>query len=200
MEAVRDELLAYWFGDSSDDAEVAARKSELWWGHRAELDEELQARFGATASAAAAGVIDHWVYRPQGRLALILLLDQLPRAIHRGTPEAFAQDGKAREVARKGLNSGAHKLLRPIQRVFFYMPFQHSEELEDQDLSVELYRELTAMLPDRYRDALAEFLDYAQRHREVIARFGRFPHRNPVLGRVSTSEEIEFLQQPGSSF
>lgn len=200
MEAVRDELLEFWFGDSPDDAEVAANKAELWWGHRADLDEELQARFGAAASAAAAGVIDHWVYRPQGRLALILLLDQLPRAIHRGTPEAFAQDAKAREVARKGLNSGAHKLLRPIQRVFFYLPFQHSEELEDQDLSVELYRGLAAEVPDALRATFAESVDFAVRHRDVIRRFGRFPHRNVILGRVPTPEEIEFLEQPGSSF
>lgn len=200
MEAMRDELLEFWFGNDPDDAAVAEAKAELWWGHRADLDEELQARFGAAVSAAAAGVIDHWTYRPQGRLALILLLDQLPRAIYRGTPEAFEQDEKARRVARKGLDSGAHKLLRPIQRVFFYLPFQHSEDLEDQDLSVELYRDLAASVPDELRTKFAEFVDYAVRHRDVISRFGRFPHRNLVLGRVPTPEEIEFLEQPGSSF
>jgi uncharacterized protein (DUF924 family) len=200
METMRDELLEFWFGDSPDDAEVAAAQAELWWSHRAELDEELQARFGSAASAAAAGVIDHWVYRPQGRLALILLLDQLPRAIHRGTPEAFAQDTKAREIAHGGLNSGAHKLLRPIQRAFFYMPFQHSEELEDQDLGLELYRDLAASVSDDLRQTFADFVDHAARHREVIARFGRFPHRNIVLGRISTAEELEFLEEPGSSF
>jgi uncharacterized protein (DUF924 family) len=200
MEAVKDELLDFWFGDDPDDAAVATAKSELWWGHRADLDEQLQARFGAAASAAASGVLDHFVGSPQGRLALILLLDQLPRAVHRGTPDAFAQDEKARAVAAQGLQSGADRLLRPIQRVFFYLPFEHSEDPDDQDLSVRLFRELAASVPQEQREVFAQFVDYAVRHRDVIARYGRFPHRNLILGRVPTAEEIEFLEQPGSSF
>jgi uncharacterized protein (DUF924 family) len=160
----------------------------------------LQERFGAAASAAAAGVLDHWTGSPRGRLALILLVDQLPRAIHRDTPEAFAQDDSARKTAAQGLESGADRLLRPIERLFFYLPFEHSEDLEDQDRSVELFHELALSVPEEQCPTFAAFVDYAKRHREVIVRFGRFPHRNRILGRESTAEEIAFLEQPGSSF
>ena len=200
MEHVGDELLAFWFGDDPDDAAVSVAKAELWWGHSPATDELLRERFGAAASAAAAGELDHWTGLPRGRLALILLLDQLPRAIHRDTPEAFAQDDAARETAAQGLDSGADQLLHPINRLFFYLPFEHSEDLEDQNRSVELFRELALSVPEEQRPTFNAFVDYAQRHREVIARFGRFPHRNRILGRESTPEEIFFLEQPGSSF
>ena len=200
MEKVRDELLEFWFGEKTDATAAAKSQAELWWGHRAETDELLQARFGAAASSAAAGILDHWTGSPRGRLALILLLDQLPRAIHRGTPAAFAQDLDARRVAEQGLDSGADRLLRPIERLFFYLPFEHSEDLEDQDRSVALFRDLEAEVPVEHKATFADFVDYAVRHREIIARFGRFPHRNAILGRESTPEEQAFLEQPGSSF
>jgi uncharacterized protein (DUF924 family) len=200
VEQVKDDLLDFWFGDNPDDAAVAEAKAELWWGHRQETDELLQLKFGAAASAAAADVLDHWTGSPRGRLALILLLDQLPRAIHRATPAAFAQDAKARAVAEQGLGSGADRLLRPIERLFFYLPFEHSEDLADQNRSVGLYRELVKSVPTAQRETFAGFVDYAVRHRDVIARFGRFPHRNQILGRESTAEERAFLEQPGSSF
>jgi uncharacterized protein (DUF924 family) len=200
LEDKKDELLQFWFGDDSDDTAVAEVKAELWWGHGQETDELLQARFGAAASAAAADVLDHWAGSPRGRLALILLLDQLPRAIHRATPDAFAQDSKARKVAERGLESGADRLLRPIERLFVYLPFEHSENMADQDRSVELFRDLAASVPEGDREIFAGFVDYAVRHREVVARFGRFPHRNLILNRESTPEEKTFLEQPGSSF
>ena len=200
MEDKKHELLEFWFGDDPDDVAVAKAQAELWWGHRQETDELLQARFGAAASAAAADVLDHWAGSPRGRLALILLLDQLPRAIHRATPAAFAQDPKARAVAEQGLESGADRLLRPIERLFFYLPFEHSEDLAAQDRSVELYRELVTSVPPAHRETFAAFVDYAVRHRDVIKQFGRFPHRNQILGRESTPEEKAFLEQPGSSF
>jgi uncharacterized protein (DUF924 family) len=200
LENVKDELLEFWFGDDPDDAAVAEAKTELWWGHSAQTDESLQSRFGGAASSAAADVLDHWSGSPRGRLALILLLDQLPRAIHRATPAAFAQDTKARAVAEQGLESGADRLLRPIERLFFYLPFEHSEDLADQDRSVELYRELASSVPMAHRATFAAFVDYAVRHRDVIRQFGRFPHRNLILGRDSTLEEKAFLKQPGSSF
>jgi uncharacterized protein (DUF924 family) len=200
LEDKKHELLQLWFGDGEDDAVVAEAKAELWWGHRRESDELLQARFGAVASAAAADLLDHWAGSPRGRLALILTLDQLPRAIHRGAPEAFAQDAKARRVAERGLESGADRLLRPIERLFVYLPFEHSENIADQDRSVELFGDLVAAVPREHRETFAGFLDYAVRHREVIREFGRFPHRNHILGRESTPEEKDFLERPGSSF
>ena len=200
MENVCNELLAYWFGDNSDDAAVAAAKAELWWGHSPATDELLRQRFGAAATAAAAGLLDHWAESPRGRLALILLLDQLPRAIRRDTPGAFAQDAAARILTEQGLESGAAELLRPIERLFLYLPLEHSEDLEDQDRSVELFRELAESISEEQRPTFSDFIDYAQKHREVIARFGRFPHRNRILGRESTPEEMTFLEQPGSTF
>jgi uncharacterized protein (DUF924 family) len=200
METIKDELLEFWFGKEPDDAAVAQAKAGLWWGRDPATDELLQERFGAATSAAAAGVLDHWTGSPRGRLALILLLDQLPRAIHRGTPTAFATDGMALEAASRGLASGADRLLRPIERVFFYLPFEHSERIEDQERSVELFRGLLASTAESSRASFEFFLDYAVRHRDIIARFGRFPHRNLVLGRQSTAMELEFLEQPDSSF
>jgi uncharacterized protein (DUF924 family) len=200
LNQVRDELLKFWFGDDADDAVVAEAKAGLWWGQSQETDELLQARFGAAASSAAAGVLDHWTGSPRGRLALVLLLDQLPRAIHRGAPAAFAQDAKARQMAGKGLESGADKLLRPIERLFFYLPFEHSENLGDQERSLALYRELAADVPVAQQKVFSDFVDYAVRHRDIVARFGRFPHRNRILDRESTPEEKTFLEQPGSSF
>ena len=200
MEGVRNDLLEHWFGSSDDDAAVARQQSELWWGRSPDTDERLATDFGRLASAAAGGVLDHWTGSPRGRLALILLLDQLPRAIHRGTPMAFAQDAKALRVAEQGLSSGADRLLRPIERVFVYLPFEHSEELAHQERSVELFGELAGSVPEAWRETFEGFLDFAVRHRDIIARFGRFPHRNEVLGRSSTPEELEFLEEPGSRF
>jgi uncharacterized protein (DUF924 family) len=200
MESARDELLELWFGDATDDAIVAQRQSDLWWGQSAETDEMLGCRFGQLASAAAAGVLDHWSGSPRGRLALILLLDQLPRAIHRGTADAFAQDERARRVANNGISSGADRLLRPIERVFFYLPLEHSEDRADQRRSVAFFEDLSGSVPEAWRSTFETFVDFAVRHKEIIDRFGRFPHRNAILGRVSTPEEVEFLKVPGSAF
>ncbi len=200
MEKTRDELLGFWFGDADDDVEAGQAQAALWWGKSAETDDLIAGRFGQAASAAAAGTLDHWTGSPRGRLALILLLDQMPRVIHRGAPGAFAQDGRARRVAARGLESGVDRLLRPIERVFFYLPFEHSEDARDQERSVELYRKLVAEVPEKWREAFDGYLDFAVRHEVIIDRFGRFPHRNAILGRESTPEEIEFLKEPGSGF
>lgn len=200
MEKIRDELLGFWFGDKDDDAEAGESQAALWWKSDAETDDLMAGRFGQAASAAAAGTLDHWTGSPRGRLALILLLDQMPRVIHRGTPGAFAQDEKARRVASGGLDSGAHRLLRPIEKVFFYLPFEHSEDILDQERSVELFGEMAAEVPEKWRRSFDFYLDFAVRHKAIIDRFGRFPHRNAILGRESTPEEVEFLKEPGSGF
>lgn len=200
MESLRNELLELWFGVDDDDAKAGEKQAALWWGQSSETDELLSARFGQAASAAAAGTLDHWTGSPKGRLALILLLDQLPRVIHRGQPGAFAQDEKALQVANQGLKSGADRLLRPIERVFFYLPFEHSEARADQQRSVELFEALAAEVPEGWRKAFDSYVDFALRHQRIVDRFGRFPHRNVILGRESTPEEIEFLKEPGSGF
>jgi len=200
MERTRNELLEVWFGGEEDDAKVGESRSNLWWGKSSETDEMLSARFGQAASAAAAGTLDHWTGSPKGRLALILLLDQLSRVIHRGQPGAFAQDEKARQIANRGLVSGADRLLRPIERVFFYLPFEHSEDRADQQQSLELFKALASEVPNEWKETFDSYLDFAVRHKRIIDRFGRFPHRNTILGRESTPEEIEFLKEPGSGF
>jgi uncharacterized protein (DUF924 family) len=143
---------------------------------------------------AANGGLDRLADFPDGALTLAILLDQFPRNLFRGRPEAFAQDAKARATAQAAIARGFDQLLAPVERVFIYLPFEHSEALDDQHRSVALFESLPAV-PWR-----AEQIDYAARHRDIIARFGRFPHRNAALGRVSAAEEAAFLQQPGSSF
>ena len=159
------------------------------WGP-AEVDAEITRRFGDLYERFSEDVPDAWLRNPQGRLAAILVLDQFPRNIYRGSPRAFATDEKALALSKDAIAAGADKELPPEQRAFLYMPFQHTETPADQRRSLELFEDL----------GNPENLDFAIRHYEIIERFGRFPHRNAVLGRVSTPEELAFLEQPGSSF
>lgn len=192
-------LHACWFGGKADDA-AADRQSKLWWSKSAALDGELTARFTPLVEAARAGALDGWADTPQGALALILLTDQLPRNIYRGTAAAFASDPQARAVAVAGLDSGMDRQLAPIERVFFYLPLEHAESMADQDRAVSLYTRLFQEAPAAQVERYRNFLTFALRHRRVIERFGRFPHRNAIINRESTPEEISFLQEPGSSF
>ncbi|MFM5635042.1 DUF924 family protein [Aeromonas veronii] len=194
-------LLDLWFGDEADDVLRATRQAPLWWGKSSETDALLASRFGKLVEAAAKGSLAHWADIPSGRLALILLLDQLPRNIHRGTPAAFAQDPLARDLCLKGLSIGADQSLSPLARIFFYLPLEHAESREQQARSVALFEALAAEQASTPAQAtFAGFADFARRHQVIIERFGRFPHRNDILGRTSTPEEAAFLQQPGSGF
>jgi uncharacterized protein (DUF924 family) len=175
------DILAFWFSD--------AVKGK-WFGSGESFDAELRHRFGGLLQSAKLGALAHWAENPDGVLALVILLDQFSRNIHRGAPEAFAADPLALETAKQAIAQGYDLRLTPEGRGFLYLPFEHSEALADQDRGVALFEAL----------GLEEALDYMRRHREIIARFGRFPHRNAILGRVSTPEEIEFLKRPGSSF
>lgn len=198
METV-ESLHACWFGGKADDA-AADRQSKLWWSKSAALDDELARRFTPLVQAARSGALDGWANTPLGALALILLTDQLPRNIFRGTPAAFASDGMARSVALAGLEQGMDRQLKPVERVFFYLPLEHAESMADQERSVALYTRLFQEAPVSHLERYRGFLTFALRHRRVIERFGRFPHRNAILGRASTPEELAFLQEPGSSF
>ncbi|MGU5715654.1 DUF924 family protein [Aeromonas taiwanensis] len=194
-------LLDLWFGDDADDVTRATRQAPLWWGKSSDTDALLTSRFGELAKAAAAGELAHWADNPAGRLALILLLDQLPRNLHRGTPAAFAQDARAREICLKGLSLGVDKGLSPLARVFFYLPLEHAESREQQARSVALFEALAdEEAAGPAQSTFAGFADFARRHQVIIERFGRFPHRNAILGRASTEEEAAFLLQPGSGF
>jgi uncharacterized protein (DUF924 family) len=200
MPAAPDTVLAYWFGAPGSAADIAARQGKLWFGKLPEKDRDITERFSATFNAAIRGSLDHWADTPHGRLALVIVLDQFPHHIHRDTPLAFAQDAKALALSMDALAMGEDKQLAPIERVFLYLPLEHAESVSVQDLSVALYRQLALDAAEPERTLFDNFLDYARKHRDVVARFGHFPHRNAILGRPSTLEETEFLKQPGSRF
>jgi uncharacterized protein (DUF924 family) len=194
------DVLQCWFGDADDEATVIDRQSGLWWGKDEGVDADLRRRFGPLLQDLEAGRLDAWEVTPPGRLAAIILADQIPRNIHRGTPAAFRTDPIALSLALEGLDSGDNRRLSPLQRVFFYLPLEHAESLECQDLSVALYQDLLDEAEEGLRRHFQSYLDFARRHRDIIRRFGRFPHRNYILGRDSTAEEAAFLKKPGSSF
>ena len=185
-------ILDFWFGQPEQASYGKPRQA--WFIKKPEFDQKMRTRFINDYEQAAAGNLDDWKKSPQSCLALILLLDQFPRNMFRGTPQAFATDWQALSTAQYAIAQGYDRQLLPVERWFIYLPFEHSENIEHQNIAVTLYEQLSDD-PDS-----ADTISYAIRHREVILRFGRFPHRNAILGRVSTPEEEMFLQQPGSSF
>lgn len=195
-----EDVLGFWFGTAVNDTATAQSQRRLWWSKDAVVDADIRERFGARVRAAASGQHDDWAATPRGRLALLVLLDQFPRNIYRDTAQAFAQDAQALQLALDGLTVGDDRKLRPIERVFCYLPLEHAESLNMQDRSVVLFNALAAEVAEADRGTFTGYVDYALRHRDIVARFGRFPHRNRILGRESTPEEIEFLKQPGSGF
>lgn len=198
-------LLDFWFGPRPFTAAGLRERMRFWFsGDAPELvemrDRDLEMRFGSLAARALAGELTSWADSPRRRLALILLLDQLPRNIHRGTAAAFAGDAAAAALAQEGLEQAADAALDPVERIFFYMPLQHAESPEQQELSVAAYRRLRAEAPPGLDDVFESTLDYAVLHRDIVLRFGRFPHRNVALGRQSTAEEQLWLQREGLRF
>jgi uncharacterized protein (DUF924 family) len=195
-----DRVLAFWFGPPGSATEIAGRQRKLWFGKSPENDRAVIERFAATLAAATAGRLDHWARTPRGRLALVIVLDQFPHHIHRDQPQAFATDPQSLALSLDALAAGEDQQLAPIERVFLYLPLEHAESLELQERSVSLYEQLAHQAAADERALFDGFLDYACKHRDVVARFGRFPHRNEILGRPSTPDELEFLKQPGSRF
>jgi uncharacterized protein (DUF924 family) len=195
-----DSIHKFWFGPSIDETAIIAAQSKLWWDKNAKIDERMRTRFEATVSEAAHGRLADWRLQPLGLLALILLTDQFPRNIYRGSARAFACDAEARRLCKDAIAARYDRGLRIIERVFIYLPLEHSEDPADQEESVRRYTALLSEAPAPLKTSFQGFLDYARRHRDVIDRFGRFPHRNAILGITSTPEELTFLEQPGSSF
>jgi uncharacterized protein (DUF924 family) len=186
------EILDFWFG--SPGSPDYGKPKSFWFSKKPEFDEELRIRFLTDYQKAAGGYLDDWMDSPDSCLALILLLDQFPRNVFRDTPEAFATDWEALSVAQHAIAQRYDQKLLPVQRWFVYLPFEHSESLEHQSQAVRLFQQL-----DDDPDSVSS-IDYAVRHMQVIERFGRFPHRNQILGRISTPEEKEFLKHKGSFF
>ncbi|MCU0544720.1 MAG: DUF924 domain-containing protein [Oscillatoriaceae cyanobacterium Prado104] len=186
------EILDFWFGKSN--SPEFGKSQKKWFEKNLDFDSEVRSRFLVQYELAVSGQLDDWQDSPQECLALIILLDQFSRNMFRGTPRTFAADGKALIVADRAVKNKFDRALLPVQRWFIYLPFEHSENLEHQQKSVELFNQLRGE-PDSEL-----VIDYARRHLEIIERFGRFPHRNQILGRETTPEEAEFLKQPGSGF
>ena len=181
------DVLQFWFSE---------RARPLWFEKDRDLDEEIRARFGQPVHEAQLGGFAEWRSSPDGALALLLLIDQFARNLYRGTAKAFLADPLARDIAAEAVARGFDKRFPFPDRVFFYLPFEHCETLANQDRYIAL---LTDCLRE-FGDAAAEFLEYGHKHRRIIQRFGRFPHRNAALGRETTEEEAEFLKGPDSSF
>lgn len=179
-----DTVIEFWFGV----------KPEKWFVKDPTFDGEIREKFGALHAEAAAGAHDDWRGTPRGDLALMILLDQFPRNMFRGGAKSFATDAKALAIAETMSREG----LTPLQHMVSLIPYQHAEDLALQNKGIAAYEALAAASPDNPMVVAA--LDFAKKHRDIIQRFGRFPHRNTIVGRDSTPEEIEFLKQPGSSF
>ena len=200
MIAAPEAVLDFWFGTPGTAADVAARQSQLWFGKSAAHDQLVTERFAETLIAAGRGELDNWATTPRSLLALIVVLDQFPHHIHRNHGQSFAYDAQSLALAQGMITRGEDAHIEPIERVFVYLPLEHAESRAMQDLSVAHYEKLVAEANPVERGLFDGFLDYAHKHHDVVARFGRFPHRNELLGRPSTAEEIEFLKQPGSRF
>ncbi len=196
-----DTVLAFWFGEARSDAEAAKRQHDLWFQKSSATDRMIAERFLPLLTALASGLAYEWAGQgARQRLAAIIVLDQFSRNIFRGDKLSFAHDRMALGLTKDGLMRGEDKGLSEIEKVFFYLPLEHSERMADQDLSVDLYAKLAAGGEADFKAMLDSTLDYAKRHRAIIQKFGRFPHRNEILQRRSTPEEVEFLTKPGSGF
>ena len=193
MDAQAQDVLDFWFLPP-DNRDYGQARGE-WFRKDDAFDAHIRARFGTLIDAAIEGGLRAWEATPHGALARLIVLDQFTRNVYRGTPRAFAGDAQALALAIALTQAGQDQQLPPMLRAFAYLPFEHAEDLAMQARAVELFQLLSQAQP-----GFDGMLDYAQRHQEVIARFGRFPHRNAMLGRPSTPEEVEFLRQPGSSF
>jgi len=198
------EVRRFWFGKLPLKPEGMQGRLALWFGAGAHeqrrVDELIRSRFAALIERAAAGDFAAWADSPRRRLSLILLLDQFPRHVYRGTARAFASDRDALALTLSGMQSAADAALTPVERIFFYMPLQHAELADAQDESVAAYRRLQNEAPVELRAMFASALESARRHHAIVARFGRFPHRNRALGRANTAEEAAYLGQGGRSF
>lgn len=199
MNARAQQILEFWFGDCESSAEALDRYFETWFGGGA-LDERIGREFAADVQSALVGKLDDWAKTPHERLALILLLDQFMRNIHRGTAQAFAGDAKALALVQEGMRTGADRVLTPSQRMFFYMPLQHAEDHAAQEEAVRACEELARSVPEEWRPAFDGAARYASVHRDIIRRFGRFPHRNAQLARSTTPAEKAYLASDAPSF
>ena len=200
-------ILDFWFDAAQDnsavalsDDDISKRQSALWWQKNPAVDTDIRQRFEPVLKALLRGQFNDWLEDAEGRLAAIIVLDQFSRNMYRNSALSYTQDSLALHLCLEGIRLGHDNQLRPIQLVFFYMPLEHAESPQMQALCLEKFQQLKADSPDSFESAADGFIDFARRHQVIVDRFGHFPHRNAILGRESSTEEIEFLQQPGSGF
>jgi uncharacterized protein (DUF924 family) len=193
-------VLDYWFGDLDHTPAYFKARNRLWFGGESATDEHIRESFEADLIEAAAGRLAPWAETPRGTLALVVLLDQFSLNLYREKPRSYDQSALAIPLARRLVETKLERTLTPAERVFLYLPFEHSEVLEDQELSVALYDRLAQEAPPSLAAIMAYYLDYARRHHRVVARYGRFPDRNEVYGRPSRPEELEFLASDAAPF
>lgn len=195
-----DAILDFWYGQPRNYVRADKARIDLWFGGSAGVNRTIKDRFAADHQQATEDKLNHWVSSREGLLALVILLDQFSRNIYRDSGRAFDWDHKALQLSLAAIDNRQDVEMQPLQRLFLYLPLEHAEDPQMQTLSVEKFTRLAEQAPEDTRDMYRGFLDYAIRHKTIIDRFGRFPHRNALLGRNSSEEEKAFLTQPGSSF
>ncbi len=196
-----EDVLSFWFGSVQDNGTAEEGISARWWKKSDAFDAECRDRFLTDLELALAGKLDDWTQTPEGRTALIVLMDQFSRNIFRGTPRSFGSDAQALAQSKLAVAAGEQNKVPTCYGYFMLMPFMHSEDIADQERCIELFQQLADRTPEGpARKSLEAAVGYGVKHRDIVKRFGRFPHRNAVLGRESTPEETEFLTKPGSSF
>lgn len=200
MDAVAQSVYDYWFGTEGLSREAVKKRGSLWWQGSADTDYDIERRFGKLVEVAGKRALEHWLVEPRSTLALIILNDQFPRNLYRGSGKAFSHDPLALEYSKKLVNSDAFEQLHPVEKTFSLMPYEHSENLEDQDASVAKFTELANSVEEEWQESMNGYLQYAIDHRDIVKEFGRFPHRNEVLGRESTEAELNYLGSGGRRF
>lgn len=195
-----DKILSFWFKEQELTAPQIDRRMDIWFGEDPVFDHEVEKEFAGDVEQASKGQLDHWAVEPHGRLALIILIDQFRRNIHRGSADAFSMDKLALKLCVEGAMARKDQGLTPIQKVFFYMPLQHAESRKVQAKSVDLYNRLAESVSPTYRETFLTVAQFAELHKDIIDQFGRFPHRNKLLGRVNTAEEDEYLAGDSPDF
>ena len=195
-----DAILAFWFKEQALSAPQIDRRMDIWFSEDPVFDHEIEKEFAGDVERACDGELDHWADDPKGRLALIILIDQFRRNIHRNTADAFSKDKLALKLCVEGAMQKKDKGLTPIQKVFFYMPLQHAESPKVQAKSVELYSRLAETVSPTYRETFETVAQFAELHKDIIDQFGRFPHRNKLLNRENTPEEAEYLAGDSPDF
>jgi len=194
-----EKILSFWFRERALSAPQIDARMDVWFGEDPDFDAEILSDYAHDVERASDGELDHWAQSPSGRLALILLLNQFRRNIYRGTPEAFSKDKVALKLCIEGAMGNLDSGLAPIYRVFFYMPLQHAESRKVQEKSVDLFSKIAKAVSPTYKETFETIAQFAELHADIVMRFGRFPHRNKMLGRENTAEEEEYLSGDSQS-